>query len=434
MDSHFSRGEVLFELKRYRDAIRAFCDSLAEDPDDAFTHAALGASWINLGKAREAESAVRRALELEPDMAYAHYLLSIVHELNRKLPKAEQAIEEAIRLDSECCDFFHRWAEIADQRGAVSRALEATAQALQLDPQHNPSIILRGKLLDRAGRLEEAHSLYVTALSHDPQDASAHHALGTLRLRTGDAGAALDILREARRLDPVNTNDAASIAVAYGRLIWPLRHVDAVVFRWHLLSHKKRWLLFTGLAVALVAGARLFGVGGVVAFDASPAWLLICVGIANYFALPYSVDLVASAAGHFALRREFGSRWYSLLLRPLVLYPAVMTHKVATIAGLAISIPTVAVIVCLGATLLPVMFEAYRAGRRSVVGWIGVPIFSVVVTFGSIGAVIVDLVSVTAGMMFLAPPFAVAYFSEGIIRWASSIRFCRRASLLGIPR
>jgi hypothetical protein len=361
-------------------------------------------------------------------MAYAHYVLSFVHQNRRRLGDAEKAIVEAVRLEQEPNN-FHRWAEIAELRGKFDDALAATAQALRLNAWHNPSILLRGKLLARAGKLQEAHALYMAALKHNPEDAAAQHALGSLQLQTGQSASALGTLREARRLDPISANDSAAIALAYGRLIWPLNLIDRIVFRWQLLPPKKRWLLFTLLAAVLTLGARSMGVG-LEADTHSPIWIAICVLLANFFVLPFSFDMLATTVGHFALRREFRDPWYKLVLRPFVLAPAIGAHVAAVLLGFLMSIPSLTITVCLGVTTFPLLWASIQTSGSRLTGWVCFPLFFILMIFGTLGAIVLELASISAGVVFLTPVFAVAYFSDNIIRWTGSWRFRRNPHLI----
>lgn len=389
MGQHFQRGQILFDLKRYRDAIEAYQLELAANPDAAVVYAVMAAAFINLGNVRDADGSIRRALELAPDMAYAHYILSFIHQRRQSLGLAEKAIAEAVRLE-QSPEMFHQWATIAEQRGKFSEALAATGHALQLNPHHTPSILLRGKLLAAEGKLDEAHRLYATALSVSPEDPSAHLALGSFRLRTGNAAEALDLLREARRLDPINANDVAAIALAYGRMIWPLNIADRLIFRWNNLSPTKLWCLFAFLAIILAIGGRLAG-SNLVRMMPPPIWLIGCIVAANYLMLPFTFDQLAAAVGRIALRREFGRSWTSLLVNPFIVIPVAGMHAGATAIGFLAAFPGLAVILCYGGASFSIVRESIKSGAGRLVGYICVPLYVLQLVICAFAAIIFDL-------------------------------------------
>ena len=165
MNAHFARGEALFNIKRYDQAVSAFHSALADDPNDAITHAMLGAALVNRQQTDAAHDAVRRALQIDPQSAYAHYVLSVVELQRLQFDLAEKAVAESLRLD-QSADVLLQAATLAQINGRIEDALAFTAEALRLDPQHSQSILFRGKLLAGESRFDEAHALYASALAN----------------------------------------------------------------------------------------------------------------------------------------------------------------------------------------------------------------------------------------------------------------------------
>jgi tetratricopeptide (TPR) repeat protein len=430
MGRHFDHGQALFDLKRYRDACDAYRAELVGNPDVAIVHAMLAAALINLGNIREAEVSVRRALEFAPNMAYAHFVLSFIHERRGRLGAAERSILEAVRLE-QAPGNFHRWAVIAERRGKIDDAMAATAQALRLDARHNESILLRGKLLSRQSKLEEAHALFSAALANNPQDAAAQHAFGSLQLLRGNDDAALGTLREARRLDPNNTNDAAAIALAYGRLIWPLNILNTVIIRWPTYSQKPRTLFLFSVAMTLIFGIKAAG-GSLVQGGIHTYSIYICLVVTNYLALPFSFERVAATVGFFALRKEFRPRLHHLILRPIELLPAVWVHCVAVGIAFVICIPAMAVTAALSIAAFPLLSVSVTTSVARVAGWVCLPLYFALMIIGTLGAIIVDLESLLLGLPIVIAVFAVAYFSGDIAERTSSWRFRRKSNFVEV--
>jgi len=431
MGPDFHRGQALYELGRFSEAIESYRSELAGNPNSAISYAMIAASLFNLNRVKEAEEQLRQALALDPELACAFYLQSFIDLRRGRLDKAEKSIAESVRL-VQLPNSFHQWATIAEARGKFDDALAATAQALRLDPTHNESIILRGRLLAKEGKLDEAHALYISALSNNPLDAAAQHALGSLQLRTGKSNAALGALREARRLDPVKANDAGAIALAYGRLIWPLRIVDRCVFRWCEISRKKQCAMFMLLAILLAAGGKVAGVG-LEASAPGPWWAGLCVAIANYLALPFSFDRLARAVGYIALRHEMRLPWYRLLLRPLIIIPAVWIHFAATMLGVLISLPCLGVMAALLGACFPLLSASVQTSAVRLTSWVCLPLFFLIMIVGTLGAIMLDLESVVVGLPILVFSFGVAFTSDSIIRWTTSVGFRRNPHLLDLP-
>lgn len=438
MGDHFQRGQMLFDRQRYREAIEEYLLALADDPDSPVVYAVMAAAMLNIGNLRDAEVAIHRALELDPDLAYSHYILSFVHQGRQSLGQAEKAIAQAVRLQ-QSPEMFRQWAIIAEQRGKFPEAIAATEHALQLDPHHTPSLLLRAKLVAAEGRLSEAHQLYALALSISPEDPTAHHALGSFRLQSGDAAEALDLLREARRLDPINANDSATIALAYGRMIWPLNVADRMILRWNRFSPARIWFLFAFLAIVLVAGGKLTG-SNLVRMSPPPIWLLACVAVANYLILPFSFDMLAAAVGRIALRAEFGRRWTSLILNPLVLLPVAGMQLAASFAGFLAAFPGLATIFCFAGANSPLITKSVKSGAGRLTGYVCILLFTLQILICALGAVMFDLSAtnsfgpgdreIAAAAMILLPTlFALSFLNLSVIHGLSWWR-SRRHPLL----
>ena len=355
MNAHFARGEALFNIKRYDQAVSAFHSALADDPNDAITHAMLGAALVNRQQTDAAHDAVRRALQIDPQSAYAHYVLSVVELQRLQFDLAEKAVAESLRLD-QSADVLLQAATLAQINGRIEDALAFTDEALRLDPQHSQSILFRGKLLAGESRFDEAHALYASALANNPENAAAHHALGTLRLRSGDAPEALGMFREARRLDPVGTNDAFLISLAYGRMLGPVRRVNRGLMRWHLWTAQQRCLLFGALAVVLTIGATIAR-----AHEYTSAftefWFLGCLLLSNYLTLPLSLEIAAIGAGQLALRRELHLSGAQVALRAHFLIPIIVLQLVACYLAITLIVPGIALFVCLLAASVSILWK-----------------------------------------------------------------------------
>jgi Flp pilus assembly protein TadD len=432
MGNHFQRGQLLFELKRYREAVEAFQTELAEDPNSAITHAMMGAAFINMRRVRDADQAVRRAIELAPEMAYAFYVHSFVEQHRNRLANAEQAIAESIRLQQDP-DAFFQWAVIAEQRGRSNEAMTAVTRAMELNPKHAKSVILRGKLLARIGRLEEAHALYAIALAHNPENAAAHHAIGSLQLRTGDAKSALGMLREARRLDPMSANDAKAIAVAYGRMVFPLRVIDRFTIRWYQWSPKRRWFLFVALAATFAVGSEFFGLSGSKRNAGVSAWATCWMVVANYGLLPFTLDRVAWATGAVLLRREFGVSWHRLLRMPLIVVDALYFHGLATMGAIFVSVePMFGLIACQFGACFPLLAGSMRSEASRQTGYTHVALLCMLIGLCGVGGVLLTLDEPIVGMALWIAFFGVTYFSDNIADCVSSWRL-RRSPLMKTP-
>lgn len=70
---YYAEGVALAGQERFHEALTHFRLALREDPDDAATHAQMGAAYTRIGMREEAVKAYRKALELDGRHAASHY-------------------------------------------------------------------------------------------------------------------------------------------------------------------------------------------------------------------------------------------------------------------------------------------------------------------------------------------------------------------------
>jgi tetratricopeptide (TPR) repeat protein len=309
--------------------------------------------------------------------------------------------------------------------------LKATEAALALNPNHVPSILLRGETLVGEGRAEEGLSLYRAAIAAEPQNPAAHHALGALALERGRTQAALELLREARRLDPIASNDVAAIALAYGRLTPPFRALDPWIFRAHFRQPKIRWLIVVLLAAAMFVRIKIIGLKDRPPWDIHPGWALFCLIAANLLVLPYTFDMAARSTATMVARRELDVDRRQILLQPLVLARILWIQGMACLlALLAICSPWLGLLACAITLCLPLITTVVRTGLAHLGFYAGIVALLVTAFSGASGMLAAleshrmddRVISLVCLVFFLG----VTFFADDFQRTAVRMRIRRR--------
>ncbi len=202
MNPQLQRALLLVEQNRFEMAEQELRGALAEEPEDAMTHAVLGLCLAEREKYKEATDEVKRAIHESPDMAFAHYALAKVLYKRDRPDEARAAIEEAIRLEPGDADYHSLLSAIHFDRREWPAALEAAEHGLQLEAEHMGCVNLRAMALVKLGRKEEAGVTIGGALERDPENAVTHANQGWALLNQGDHVKALEHFREALRIDP----------------------------------------------------------------------------------------------------------------------------------------------------------------------------------------------------------------------------------------
>ena len=182
----------------------SFALNCSNVPQYAAALANLASSLLNLDQVEEAHRVAKEAIAADPDFAFAHFILEYIELRRNRRRAARGAFLEAVRLEP-AAEHFHALAELYGLLDEHQLCLEATSSALDLDPTHLPSLLLRGPTTHSLGRYDEANELFALALEQDPEAPEAQQAMGQLHLSTGNAHAALHMLTEARRIDPVRS-------------------------------------------------------------------------------------------------------------------------------------------------------------------------------------------------------------------------------------
>jgi tetratricopeptide (TPR) repeat protein len=337
MGRHFQRGVVLFDLGRYRAAIDAFTAELNDEPQSAIALAMRAASWLNLRRLRNADQDVQEAFRHDPNLSYAHYVLSCVRNNQNRIAAAEAAIRDALRIEPNPT-YFCRLADIQFQRNRFSDCCRTIEEGLLIEPTHVQLHLLLAQALSALGKQQDARECLRAALSLDPQSPAAHHALGKVNLQTGDSREARGLLQEARRLNPMAHNDRDSLAIAYGRLMWPIRVVDPYLIRLSTWPVSKRWrfvALATGCLLALSFYLSQY------LFLTLPIFFLSL----NWLAFGMTSQMLARGLGQLAYRRDLNMAWYELLPTPArIVHPVIIHWIISVIAAVSAISPPAALL------------------------------------------------------------------------------------------
>ncbi|MTJ19335.1 tetratricopeptide repeat protein [Dolichospermum sp. UHCC 0299] len=230
------RGNQLWRLRRYPEAIQAFEAAIKQKPE--FIHLAyygkgLALAWS--GKYPEAITALQQAVKSQPNFVPAWDNLSLVYRRSNQLDKALAAINQAIQLQPNNPNWYNqkrgvlsdlkRYKEAA---AAINKAIELSpraafyfnrgigksdlgdkqgaindfTQAIKIDPNlaqaYNNRGFFKGELGDKQGAIND----YNQAIKIDPNLAQAYYNRGIVRAELGDKQEAIDDFNQAIKINP----------------------------------------------------------------------------------------------------------------------------------------------------------------------------------------------------------------------------------------
>ena len=243
---HQQRALLLLEQQRAALAEQELRLAIADDPENAFSHALLCLCLADQEKWDQAEQAAGAAIRLEPDQPFPHFARARL-ELARERPgAAEAAIREAITLDPYDPDQHAVLAAAHLARRRWTDALEAADRGLAVDPEHVACTNLRASALVHLGRKVEAGAALGQALNRDPENSYTHANQGWALLHRAEPRAAVDHFREALRLDPENDTARGGLIEAL-KARNPLYGLMLRYFLWMgRLQPRTQWLVIIG--------------------------------------------------------------------------------------------------------------------------------------------------------------------------------------------
>jgi tetratricopeptide (TPR) repeat protein len=212
-------------------AIASFEAGLRLDPKNWEARYNLALALMKRGDRQRAMEELRAAIAERPDSASAHHALGALFEADKKLPEAASEYQAVLHADAHFPSGAIDLARVLAARQKFDDAVTVLRQALKLSPAAEEAVSLGAALgvtYAESGNFPKATETLRQLIADHPDSAGAHLALGTVLAQPGEpaSGAAIAEFREALRLDP----DAAPARLALGvALLKEKNYVDALV-------------------------------------------------------------------------------------------------------------------------------------------------------------------------------------------------------------
>ncbi|MFO5473141.1 MAG: tetratricopeptide repeat protein, partial [Dolichospermum sp.] len=196
------RGNQLWRLRRYSEAIQAFEAAIKQKPK--FIHLAYYGKGLALGYSGqypEAITALQQAVQSQPDFVPAWDNLSVVHRESNQLDKALAAINQAIQLQPNNPNLYNQKYVVLSDLKRYKEAAAAINKAIELSPRaafYNNRGIVRKQLGDKPGAIDD----YTQAIKINPNDAKAYNNRGIVRSELGDKPGAIEDFNQAIKINP----------------------------------------------------------------------------------------------------------------------------------------------------------------------------------------------------------------------------------------
>jgi len=228
-------GNEALEEGRLGEAIEAFREAVARDPEEKLAQYNLGQALLQAGQLDEAIQHLERAIEIDPDFRDAHFNLGAALNEKGSFEAAATYFQRAHEIDPQDRQARLQWAMAMGRAGRAREAVDQL-QALRTENPDDAGILLSlAAILGPVGQVEAARTELERALTlaREPElEAEAHFQLGLLDQRQGATESAIGHFQTAGELDPKLTaaNTAAgALQAQLGRFDEAARSFERVV-------------------------------------------------------------------------------------------------------------------------------------------------------------------------------------------------------------
>jgi tetratricopeptide (TPR) repeat protein len=297
---------MLLNQSRYKLAEQELRHALAEQPNDATSHAALALSLAFQERFKEASAEAEAAIGLAPDEAFGFYAQAIVFDGRNRFADAQRAVRQAILLAPDVPDYYALLGKLQLDERRYEDALTSAEEGLAFDAEDTGCINVRARALVLLNRKDDAQHAIAASLARQPESASTHANMGWTLLEQGNHRQALEHFREALRLQPemewarLGIIEALKARNVFYRLV--LKY-----FLWiGKFARRAQWGIIVGAYLVYLVLRRVAANNPELAPWIMPLLVLYVVWAwSTWMASPlFNVALLLSRFGRLALSRE----------------------------------------------------------------------------------------------------------------------------------
>jgi len=215
---HNNLGAALALRGRYAEAIPEYEKALELNPQYHAIHNNLGRAQLAAGRPDEAILSFEKGLQYYPESAELHDHLGLALASKGRIAEAEAEFGKALEINPNYADAHHKLGWALAMTGQLDQAIPHLEKAIEINPLFAEAHSDLGRLLVVEGQYDQAQPHLEKALAIKPDLVEAHYFLGAVlyysQARTPEA---LAQWREALRVDPnflPAMNDAAHALAA----------------------------------------------------------------------------------------------------------------------------------------------------------------------------------------------------------------------------
>jgi tetratricopeptide (TPR) repeat protein len=215
LDTRVSLGEPV-QLPDFKLTSRAAAAAEADKANSALRETFAKANQLsNEGKSDEAIAAYNEVLAKNPQIAEAHYNIGFLLSQKKDWAGAEAAYKKALEVRPGYSEATTALARVYQDSGQAAKAAEMLAKAATDNPTDAKTHFNLGVFYLNSGRADEAAAAFTKAKEIDPANAEVYYYLGTLGVGQNKIPEAIANLEKYLSMNPTN---AQNVATAQGLL------------------------------------------------------------------------------------------------------------------------------------------------------------------------------------------------------------------------
>ena len=198
-------GNEALDEGRLGEAIEAFREAVARDPEEKLAQYKLAQALLRAGQLEEAIQHLERAIEIDPEFRDAHFNLGTALSEAERYEEAATHFQRVQKIDPQDREARLQWAMAMGRGGRAREAVEQLEALRSEDPEDAGVALSLAAILGPVGQVEAARAELERALTiaRDPVlEAEANFQLGLLDQREGETEASIEHFLAAGRLNP----------------------------------------------------------------------------------------------------------------------------------------------------------------------------------------------------------------------------------------
>lgn len=195
-------GAILYQEKKFEQAIRYLTKSLEQNNLSAPTHNNISLAYQELGQYEIALVHSKKSVELNSNIAAFHNTLGNALKGLNALQDALKAYNLAISLNPNYAKAHNNQGVVFSDLGNHENAIESYQRAIQINPAFPEAFNNLGNCLAAQGQLKSSLESYEKAIQINPSYTEAYINLGGLFKKLRDFESALSCLNCALQLNP----------------------------------------------------------------------------------------------------------------------------------------------------------------------------------------------------------------------------------------